>query len=96
MAEYEVKNYPYKIEIPINNGESKEIKIETPWIDDDKDIWEYIQAEKIFDEDDFKVVKIDYDNGFKVIFISTPDKLVYKTNWQLDDTGQGTLLPRIQ
>ena len=63
-------------------------------LDDD---WESkFREEVLFTQPGIILKKLDYDAGFKCLILETREKMLYRTNWQLDDLGNGNLLPRIQ
>ena len=88
-------NYPFEKKFDKNTGKKIEFFLETPWVDDDK-FYEQSKAEVLADYPDLKVIKSDYDNGFKTILIETDKYFILKTNWELDRLKDGTYLPRIQ
>lgn len=96
MTKYETKNYPF--EHVINKSSfSGEFLIETPWIDDGN-FWKEAESEVLVNDanPNLLIVKTDYNNGFKVIWIENSEKYIIKTNWALDKLPSGNLLPRIQ
>ena len=88
-------NYPFELKFDRHSGEKIEFFMETPWVDDDK-FYEQSNVEVIADYPGIKVIKSDYDNGFKMILIETDKYYILKTNWALDKLEDGTYLPRIQ
>ncbi|MDJ1088029.1 hypothetical protein [Macrococcoides caseolyticum] len=95
MYEKMTKNYPFELFFDKRTGQEIKFNLETPWVDEDS-FWEQSNTEVLLDFNGSKVIKSDYDNGFKVIFIETPDCYCIKTNWELDSMPGGNYLPRIQ
>lgn len=93
----EQKEYPFVMRQSKLTNKKVNFTIETPWLD--KGEFETkANLEKVFSESNpfIEVTKVHYDNGFKVMTLETPDYIVYKSNWKLDELPNGNLLPRIQ
>ncbi|MCD8800703.1 hypothetical protein K1Y24_01875 [Mammaliicoccus sciuri] len=93
------KEYPF--EYKFDNSLDFDFDIETPWpsLDNPKSTDDYVQTDFIYNQDSpypITIIKLDYNNGFKVIHINTRDYLIVKTNWELDKMKNGKYLPRIQ
>lgn len=92
-----VEKFPfeYKVEVPANRGSSN-LDIEIPWLDEDRDLIDQMERDVIYADDELHVIEQRYENGFHIIFIQTAEKIILKSNWELDDMGNGSFLPRIQ
>lgn len=91
------KNFPfeYVVEAKESNSE-QELKIETPWFDDDRPFNEQFERDDIYVSDDLIIYEQKYENNFHILFIQTADKIILKSNWELDPQSDGSFLPRIQ
>lgn len=91
------KEYSFTMKVSKLTNKKRHFTIETPWLEKGE-LETKVNLEIVFAERNplVEVTKFHYDNGFKIMTLETPDYIVYKSNWQLDELPNGNLLPRIQ
>lgn len=88
--------FKYVLEATEPNSTKKRV-IETPWIDDDRDLSEQINFSVIIDEPHLKITEQIHPNGFHLLSIIEAGKVTDFTNWELDYSEKSnTYLPRVQ
>lgn len=93
-----IQKFPFTYEVKApKNGGTNEFIIDTPWLDEYENWQDGMQHDEIYQTDDLKLFEQRYDNGFHVMFIQFPDKIIIKSNWALDyNSREDKYLPRIQ
>lgn len=89
--------FEYVVE-PSKETPSKTMKIQTPWIDiEDTGNWKDEFQNVVIQSDGLSVTEQLFDNGFHVLFIQTAERIIIRSNWELDYiSDENAYLPRIQ
>lgn len=96
MSNVEKFPFEYIVEATDKNP-NHNMKIETPWLDEDKDLMDQVEFDLIYRDNSLTVSEYKYENGFNFISIVKAEKSIIKSNWELDYIpSTGEYLPKIQ
>lgn len=94
-----VQKFPFEyiLETPSGDG-TRNVRIDTSWLALDGDDWQnHMERDVIYEDDAIKITEQKYDNKFHIMFIQSHDKIVLKSNWELDYSEKEDIYyPRIQ
>ena len=85
-----VEKFPFEYIIePTSQNPDINLNIEIPWWDDEKHFLDQMKRDMIYQDEEYEIFDQLYENGFHALFIKTPNKLILKTNWELDEMDNG-------